>query len=102
MKLHADGTPLRLSTSVIGRLTSQSIEDVTQRRDYIAYSKDGDFTAFEGRFDGYGALFSPSSAVAVAHLTGAAIVHGASPLDYVADGDVVLLTPSGRVSVLYR
>jgi His-Xaa-Ser system radical SAM maturase HxsC len=102
MKLHADGTPLRLSTSVIGRLTSQPVEDVTQRRDFIAYSKEGDFTAFGGQFDGYGALFSPANAVAVAHLTGAAIVHGASPLDYVADGDVVLLTPSGRVSVLYR
>jgi len=32
--------------------------------------------------------------VAVAHLTGAPIVHGASPLEYVADGDVVSLTPS--------
>src|SRR4030088_2534966 len=97
MKLHADGTPLRLPTSVIGRLTSQPVEDVTQRRDYIAYCKEGDFTAFGGRFDGYRALFSPASAVAVAHLTGTAIVHGASPLDYVADGDVGLLTPSGRV-----
>jgi His-Xaa-Ser system radical SAM maturase HxsC len=102
MKLHADGTPLRLSTSVIGRLTSQPIDDVTQRIDYIAYCTTGHFTAFDGRFDGYGALFSPSSDVTVTNLTGAAIVHGTPPLDYLTDGDVVLLMPSGRVSVLYR
>jgi len=33
---------LRLWTPVIGRLTSQPVEDVTQRRDFIAYSKEGD------------------------------------------------------------
>jgi His-Xaa-Ser system radical SAM maturase HxsC len=103
VKLHASGTPRGLAAAVIGRLTSQPINDRNARRDHVAFCKDGTFAAFQD-FEGYAAFFSPSlTPPDLGQYTGrSGCVYGTPGLEYLGDGDIVSLAPSGAVSVLYR
>jgi His-Xaa-Ser system radical SAM maturase HxsC len=100
MYLHDDGRARRVTAPIIGRLTSVPISEMQNRADYIVHAN-GQLHVFCGDFDGYAGLFGLEER----HISSASYlptVFGCSHLDYLSDGDVVVLTRSGRVNVLYR
>jgi len=89
MHLHARGEPIGLSEPIVGRVAS------TPAPDHV-FVRRGD-EAIESAAD-YGAVLTT-----VGSRTGFVRgVAGVPTLDYLSDGDVVALHPSGMVQVLYR
>ena len=101
MHLHGVGKPHGVSTPIIGRLTSVPIPAFEGRGDCIAFVNGTNFAAFGNDFSGYAGVFSPRE-IQEQDAPNAPQVVGCSNLEYVRDGDVLLLLPSGTVTVLYR
>src|SRR6266566_5158668 len=101
MYLHADGKPHGITESIVGKLTTVPIQEVSGRLDYIAYLQPQNLARFGDDFVGYAGLFGPSEIDldCPAHLPR---ILGCKNLEYLGDGDVLLLLPTGRVNVLYR
>src|ERR1700733_11107974 len=101
MHLHSVGRPRGISTPIIGKLTGAPSQGLEDRKDYIAYLSGTNRTAFGKDLAGYAGLFSPTE-IQDEDLDNAPRVVGCPNLEYVSDGDVLLLLPSGTVNVLYR
>ncbi len=98
MNLHAFGKARGIDRRLIGRI-AKSIADPAERGDSIFFH-DGVSPPPAG-LAGYMAILSSSESLP--DLAGTMpTVWTVKSLDYLADGDVVLLTPSGFVRVLYR
>lgn len=98
MRLHARGRPASVDHTIIGRITSRPIDE-PDRHDYIAHLVAGG-TLNDADLAGYAGILAHDDSVTVSG--NAPIVRGAEELTYLSDGDVVLLSPSGHVNVLYR
>jgi His-Xaa-Ser system radical SAM maturase HxsC len=101
VRLWSSGIPRGIAEPVIGKLSRTPCVPSVPRNDYIAFGSLDGLRAFCNDWQGYagvlctdrhdGALTFPIPAV-----------FEARNLDYLNDKDVVLLRPSGTVSVLYR
>ena len=99
MKLHATGTATMVHRRLIGRITTASLPP-PERPDAIFLWREGAATQ-NPDVRAYLGLVTPSRE-APRPAQGLPTVTGLTDLDYLADGDVVLLTPTGFVRVLYR
>jgi His-Xaa-Ser system radical SAM maturase HxsC len=101
MHLHSLGRPHGISTPIIGKLSVVPIQDIEERKDYIAYVCGTNRAAFGRDLAGYAGLFSPSE-IQEEDVANAPCITGCPNLEYLGDGDVLILLPSGTVNVLYR
>jgi His-Xaa-Ser system radical SAM maturase HxsC len=101
MHLHARGKPHGISTPIIGRVTSAPIQGMKRRSDYIVRLDALNSGQFGMDFSGYAGLFVPNE-IPLDTPSQAPSIAGCPTLEYVSDGDVLLLLPSGTVNVLYR
>lgn len=96
MKLHGIGRATGLTEPIIGRvLTAEAPADLRQDSVLVwKHTKPPSDTA------GYMAVLSPGAAP---HWpTASPLIHSVKNLDYLTDGDVIYLSPSGFVRTLYR
>lgn len=101
MKLSASGIAQRITEPVIGKLTTAPCPEAARRKDLIPYGSAEALRAFGNDWNGYAGLLCSDGPCELVQASLPAIF--APPdLEYLGDKDVVLLTPSGRVNVLYR
>lgn len=98
--LYSAGQPSAISSRIIGKLTQQPIADLAARANFIVDCRSGDRSTFAADPTGYAAALSVQGTERDALPLPA--VRDVPNLDYLGDGDVVVLTPSGRVNVVYR
>lgn len=101
MYLNAMGQALGVDSSVLGRIATAPVAPCAQHRDYVAFGTAKALEAFGADLQTYAAVLSPS-AMPKAQPGFSRGVFGVRHLDYLSDGDVVVLRPSGAVGVLYR
>jgi len=101
MHLHSAGRPHRIPEPIIGKLTAVPIQGLEDRKDYIADLSGANLAAFGKDLAGYSGLFSANE-IRDEGLANVPRIVGCPNLEYVRDGDVLLLLPSGTVNVLYR
>ncbi len=101
MHLHSFGNVRRVTEPVIAKVTRSPIPELAPRVDYVIFGRAADLATFASDQAGYAAVVSPDAADAI---PGIALpgVFSVPHLDYLRDGDVVLLLPSGTVNTLYR
>ncbi len=98
MKLFSKGANAGVTEPIVGRITTMEIGDQAQRADHVFLAR-GE-RALPGDLAGYAGLVAlPSAHVEAPPLP---VARASDDLSYLADGDVVLLLPSGNVNVLYR
>lgn len=97
--LHGKGTPFRVSAPIIGCITRSPVSYLARRPDQIVYGSATDLEAFQGDWSGYAGLVTPSLLAEPLPLPAICRV---PHLDYLGEGDVVSISPTGTVSVLYR
>ena len=104
MRLWSMGRARAVTTSVLGRLTTTPVSTTGARDDFIAYGDADTLGRFQGDWAGYAGVLSASPMEDAPVGAGRPIPTIDAPpnLEYLADGDVVALRPSGMVSVLYR
>ena len=92
MQLHARGEPHGLAESVVGRITTRL--DVADRREHVFLVRD----EHEQPPPGYAGV------LATTRLSGVSMpcIEGVAPLNYLDEGDVVAMYPSGVVQVVHR
>lgn len=101
MYLSATGTAYGISEPIIGRVTTVPLGDRNARGDHIACICADNRASFGQDFVKYAGLFIAN------HFPHAALpelpyVVDCPNLGYVTDGDVLMMSPSGTVRVLYR
>src|SRR2546426_12630962 len=101
-QLHSHGTPVGVSEILIGRITSQPVAEHHLRNDYIIDGRSSRWPEFFADPCGYSGVLLPTGPESITIPAHLAVLHSVSQLDYVSDGDVVAIYPSGRASVLYR
>lgn len=101
MLLHGYGKAHAITAPIIGKLTSTPVLRLEERTDYIVYARDYNASSFAEDYAGYAGAFMPDGVVDQGILR-LPCIYGAKKLEYLADGDVLLLHPSGTASVLYR
>jgi His-Xaa-Ser system radical SAM maturase HxsC len=99
MRLWSVGVGRGIRESVMGKLTSHPIAPAVHARDYIAYGTTKELGEFGNDIRAYAGILGRGE---IAPIAGIPVLHSAPNLDYLADGDVVRLSPDGTVSVLYR
>ncbi len=101
MRLWSMGIAQSLEQTVIARLTESPVPRREERADFIAYGSAAALAAFSDDWDGYaGALCTdPHGSAPPVPLPA---IHAPPNLEYLRQGDVVALRPSGVVNVLYR
>lgn len=94
--LHSTGVPSAIQMPIMGRVTKGPVHVVEARRDYVVDLREAG--AFAGDWRGY------AGAVAIGAPADVPLpsIGGLPNLEYVDEGDVLLLLPSGRANVLYR
>jgi His-Xaa-Ser system radical SAM maturase HxsC len=101
MRLHARGVPICIQEPVMGRLEMVAGANGKASSDSILCAKDGEAPCVSSRgCAGFLGLGTQTSAWS--QELGAPAVVGVSGLDYLENGDVVVLLPNGVVNVLYR
>jgi His-Xaa-Ser system radical SAM maturase HxsC len=97
LRLAVRGTALGVRKPILGKLTTTAVP-ISERSDYIVFLKNGadreslsDCEGYVGALSTHEWLDPRLPAIVNAH-----------QLDYLEDGDVVLLLPSGTANVLYR
>jgi len=101
MHLHSFGTPRGIVNPVIGKITRSPLGDPTTRADHVLFADGGLANSIDHDWAGYAAVLSPEDSRIAASVP-LPSVFGVPHIDYLQDGDVVLLLPSGGVNVLYR
>lgn len=105
MRLWSSGKADGLEQPTLGRLVTAPVEDMARRRDAIPYGSAAGLMRFGRDWAEYAAILcSDPQALAKTTLRGRppAGLYAPPNLDYLGDGDVVLLQPSGDVRVMYR
>ena len=100
MRLWGLGRGEGIQEPAIGRLTEFPIEELGQRRDYIAFGGIEQLCGFGQDWRGYAGILC-TGGDSQPDLPGP-VVYDPPGLDYLSSGDVVALEPNGGVSVLYR
>ena len=101
MRLWSTGQAHRVAERVIGKLTREPVKSSTQQQDYIAYGSASELAGFGADVTSYaGVLCTNRRGVAPDYP--APTVYAPPHLEYLGDGDVVMLNPSGSVNVLFR
>src|SRR5437899_35759 len=95
--LHSSGIPARLVTPVMGKVTRSPIADIAARLDHIVDARMANL--FSGDWDGYAGAIRVSGDEGEIPLP---TISRLANLEYLSDGDVVLMLPNGRLNVLYR
>jgi His-Xaa-Ser system radical SAM maturase HxsC len=100
-RLHSQGEPANVAQPVVGKLTTVPVTDRRVRMDYIIDGRSHAWAAFCADPDGYAGVLVPGE---VEHPSTLPLpsVRQVPQLEYLSEGDVVALQPSGRVNVLYR
>ena len=95
--LHGRGKPLNLARPVVGRVTTTPLTDEYRLADHVALIRAGNTT-------GWGDLAKYAGVIGDVQTAPADLptIVGPANLEYLGDGDVVLLYPSGETQVLYR
>lgn len=91
--LALDGTACNISYPIVGTITTRPTNFFT-RRDQIFVSSDINATAF-----GYACSITGQNVVAEPR---GSMVHSVLQLETLTDGDIVLVTPEGRINVMYQ
>lgn len=100
MRLWSRGKAQGLDFPVLGRLTRQPIDELARRADHILYGS-SDELGCQRDWKGYaGVLCSDTPSALQGDIPGG--IYGPPNLEYLDEGDVVLLSPDGTVRVLYR
>jgi His-Xaa-Ser system radical SAM maturase HxsC len=97
--LHSQGTATNIERPLIGKVTAVPIVDRIARRDYIIDGRTAGWDEFCADPEGYLGVLMPGEFRSRSPWP---TIDRVSNLEYVSDGDVVALQPSGRVNVLYR
>lgn len=100
MRLHSRGVANGFDGPVMGRVATAPLASVAERSRSIACRKASGRSWAAGDLRGYAGLLSLGEVSGAPD--GMASVGSVSGLEYLDDGDVVLLLPSGVVNVLYR
>jgi His-Xaa-Ser system radical SAM maturase HxsC len=101
-RLHSRGTTVGIAQLLVGKVTREPIADQRLRGDYIIDSRTPKWGAFCADPYGYSAVLVTDASIPEDLPQHVPIVHSTSQLEYVADGDVIAIQPSGNVNVLYR
>lgn len=96
MKLHGIGRATGLKAPIIGRVLTEEVP-ANLRHDSVLVWK---HAKPPSDTSGYMALLSPSTAPGWPSVS--PLIHSVNSLDYLSDGDVIYLSPSGFVRTLYR
>jgi len=101
-RLHSRGTSVGIAELLVGKVTREPIADPRLRADYIVDSRTANWGAFCTDLHGYSAVLVTGPSLPEDLPKHVPIVHSISQLEYLADGDVIAIQPSGNVNVLYR
>jgi len=101
MRLHSIGRPSSSFDPILGRVTTAPLDDLEARGDHIVLVTEDTLPRFEGDFEGYAGALSPDSPEEDIP-SDLPSVWEVGSLDYLGDGDVVQLQPSGTVAVFFR
>lgn len=101
MRLWGRGAAVGVTQRVIGRLVTEPVEDPRARRDSIPYVAFGELGRYGENLSEYAGLLCTDDIPRGSTLSIPAIARARS-VDYLDAGDVVLIHPSGMVSVMYR
>jgi His-Xaa-Ser system radical SAM maturase HxsC len=101
-RLHSQGQVYGVSDVVIGKVTSTIVADQAKRAQYLFDARSSEWAAFVADSAGYGGVIAPDSHQLPHNSLNVPLVHSLPQLDYVSDGDVLAIFPSGHVNVLYR
>jgi His-Xaa-Ser system radical SAM maturase HxsC len=102
MKLHARGVATGFQAPVMGRLTTAPIECNDAKAESIMLRKVAGPLMLASDAFGYAGVLSIGSIRGVPAPIETPSISGVPGLDYLGDGDVVLMLPNGVVNVLYR
>lgn len=97
MKLHSIGHARAIEEPIIGRVTTEELPVCDARRDSVLMWRE---LAPPADTSGYMAVMTPAKAPAW-NIT-VPLVHSISGFDYLSNGDVVYISPTGFVRTLYR
>jgi His-Xaa-Ser system radical SAM maturase HxsC len=101
MRLWSRGAAQEVASSVMGKLTSTPYQALERRQDYIPFGTAEELAGFRDDWAGYAGVLctDPLGFAPAMPLPG---IYAPPNLGYLRDGDVVSLSPSGTVRVLYR
>lgn len=88
-----NGTALNITYPVVGVVTTRPVNLLT-RRGKVLVSSEIDFSVF-----GYACCITSQSASVISR---SSLVHSVHQLETLKDGDIVLVTPEGRINVMYQ
>jgi His-Xaa-Ser system radical SAM maturase HxsC len=92
------GKPTAITERVVGKVTTSPVEAAAGRADFVAFVRPNEI---EDWTDWHGYAGAISTGI-LPPLLPMPTVEALPNLDYLEDGDVILLQPSGQVRVLYR
>src|SRR5947209_2734575 len=97
MRLHSTGRTRQIVEPIIAKITTVGVPPSEARKDYVLLWRR---TTPPADVSGYVAVMTPEDIPSWSAKT--PLVHSAPGLDYLSDGDVVYLHPTGFVRTLYR
>jgi len=101
MRLWSNGFSRDVTKSVIGKVTRTPAYAEGERQDFIFVGSSDELETFGKDLSGYaGVLCTDPNPARLA--PGVPMVYGSTNLDYLGESDVILLSPTGTVNVLYR
>src|SRR2546427_7885938 len=101
MRLWSMGKAHRVTYRVIGKLATEPVMLADERSNHIAYGSAGSLARFGTELSTYAGVLS-TDPLGLAPAYWSPSVYAPPHLDYLGPGDVVMLNPSGMVSVLFR
>lgn len=96
MKLHSIARTQQLASSIIGRITTELASPDSKADSILLWNEEAAPTDTFG----YMAVITPQRAPG--WNVKAPLIHSVSELDYLSDGDVIYINPSGFIRTLYR
>ena len=101
-RLHSQGQVFGVSDVVIGKITGAVVADPAERSRYVFDARSPEWPSFLVDPSGYGGVIAPGPALLKDCKLNIPVAHSVPQLEYVSEGDVVAIFPSGHVNVLYR
>lgn len=101
-RLHSQGTVIGVRDVVVAKVTNAVIDAADQRGQFAFDARSAAWPSFLSDPSGYAAVIAPDSSTVASEALAVPVVHSIPQLEYVSDGDVIAIFPSGHVNVLYR
>lgn len=99
LKLRTQGSAVGVSTYALGTVTRVAVADPERRRTQVLVAR----TALPDELDGYaGAVLEDSVSGTPVRFTRTPTIRGIRDTTHLAEGDVVLLSPTGQVRTMFR